>query len=88
MKTWSIEDAEARFSEMLDACLTQGPQLVVQHGRQAAVLVPVAEWHRLHAAPVRTLKDLLLTNEARGELKIPPRGRHPRRHASVKRNER
>jgi prevent-host-death family protein len=82
MKTWSIQDAEAHFSEMLDTCLKQGPQLVIQHGREAAVLVPIAEWHRLRGAPVRTLKDLLLTDEARGELKIPPRGRHPRRRAS------
>jgi antitoxin Phd len=82
MKAWSIQDAEAHFSEMLDTCLKRGPQLVIQRGREAAVLVPVAEWHRLLGAPVRTLKDLLLTDEARGELKAPPRGRHPRRRAS------
>ncbi len=82
MKTWSIQDAEARFSEMLDTCFKRGPQIVSQHGREVAVLVPIAEWHRLHGTPVRTLKDLLLTDEGRGELKIPARGRHPRRPAS------
>lgn len=86
MKTWSIQDAEARFSEMLDTCLKQGPQLVSQHGREAAVLAPIAEWYRLHGVPVRTLKDLLLTDEGRGELKIPARGRHPRRPASRRAN--
>ena len=82
MKTWSTQDAKARFSEMLDTCLEHGPQLVTRHGREAAVLVPVAEWRHLCGTPVRTLKDLLLTDEARGDLKVPSRGRHPRRHAN------
>jgi prevent-host-death family protein len=75
MKTWPVEDAKARFSEMLQACLTQGPQLVTKRGSDAAVLVPIDEWRRLRGAPVRTLKDLLLTDEGRGDLKIPPRGK-------------
>lgn len=79
MKTWPVQDAKARFSEMLDACLKQGPQLVTKRGSDAAVLVPIGEWRRLRGSPIRTLKELLLTDDARGELKIPPRGRHPRR---------
>jgi hypothetical protein len=53
--------------------------LVTRRGSEAAVLVPIEEWRRLRGAPVRTLKDLLLSDEARGEFKVPPRGRHPRR---------
>lgn len=79
MKTWPVQDAKARFSEMLDDCLKHGPQLVTKRGSEAAVLVPIEEWRRLRGAPVRTLKDLLLSEEARGDLKMPPRGRHPRR---------
>jgi hypothetical protein len=29
--------------------------------------VPIDEWRRLRGAPVRTLKDLLLTDEARDD---------------------
>ena len=75
MKTWPVEDAKARFSEMLEFCLTEGPQLVTKRGSDAAVLVPIDEWRRLRGAPVRTLKDLLLADEARGDLKIVRRGR-------------
>jgi antitoxin Phd len=65
---------------MLEACLTQGPQLVTKRGSDAAVLVPIDEWRRLSGTPVRTLKELLLSEEARGsDLVIPPRGRHRRR---------
>lgn len=79
MKAWPVQDAKARFSEMLEDCLKLGPQLVTKRGSDAAVLVPIDEWRRLRGAPVRTLKDLLLTDEARGDLQVPPRGRHLRR---------
>jgi antitoxin Phd len=75
MKTWSMQDAEARFSAMLDACLNQGPQVVTQRGKEAAVLVSITEWRRLQGAPARTLEDLLLSNEGRGDLNIPPRSK-------------
>jgi antitoxin Phd len=79
MKAWPVQDAKARFSELLQACLKRGPQLVTKRGEEAAVLVPIDEWRRLNGAPTRTLKDLLLADEARGELTIPPRGKHRRR---------
>jgi antitoxin Phd len=79
MKSWPVQDAKARFSEMLEACLQQGPQLVTKRGSEAAVLVPIEDWRRLKGAPAKTLKDLLLSDEARGDLKLPPRGRHARR---------
>ncbi len=79
MKTWPVQDAKARFSEMLEACLKHGPQLVTKRGNDAAVLVPMEEWRRLRGAPVRTLKELLLTDEARGDLAVPSRGKHSRR---------
>jgi prevent-host-death family protein len=81
MKSWPVQDAKARFCEMLEACMRQGPQLVTKRGSEAAVLVPIEDWRGLKGAPVRTLKELLLTDEARGDIKLPPRGRHPRRSA-------
>jgi prevent-host-death family protein len=82
MKTWSVQDAKAQFSEMLEDCLKHGPQLVATHGSEVAVLVAIEEWRRLHGAPMRTLKDLLLSEEARGDLRVPPRGR-PRKHEAA-----
>jgi antitoxin Phd len=81
VKSWPVQDAKARFSEMLDACLIKGPQLVTRRGFDAAVLVPIDEWRRLRGSPMRTLKDLLLVDEARGDLKLPAAGKHPRRPA-------
>lgn len=79
MHTWPVQDAKARFSEFLEACLTDGPQLVTRRGAEAAVLVPVHEWRRLQAAARPSLKQLLLSDQARAELTLPERGRAQRR---------
>ena len=79
MKSWSVQDAKARFSALLDACMKEGPQLVTKRGMDAAVLVPVQDWQRLLRSARPTLKDLLLTDTPRSDLAIPPRGRSRRR---------
>ncbi len=56
MQTWPIQDAKARFSEFLETCLAQGPQMVTKRGSEAAVLVAVDEWRRLQAAARPSLK--------------------------------
>jgi prevent-host-death family protein len=81
MRAWPVEDAKARFSEMLETCLKEGPQVVTKRGADAAVLVPVTDWQRLKRAAKPTLKELLLAGDARGELNVPPRGRRRRREA-------
>lgn len=79
MKSWPVQDAKARFSELLDTCLKDGPQLVTKRGAEAAVLVPVEEWQRLSRDARPTLKALLLSDEARGDLAVPARGGGRRR---------
>jgi antitoxin Phd len=79
MQVWPVQDAKAKFSEFLDACMTDGPQMVSKRGVEAAVLVPVDVWMRLQAAARPSLKELLLTDSARMDIPIPPRGRLRRR---------
>lgn len=78
MTRWPVQDAKARFSEMLEICLQQGPQVVSKRGVDAAVLVPIDQWQRLQAARP-TLKALLLAPNARGDIPVPPRGQRRRR---------
>ena len=70
---WPVQDAKARFSEMLEATLRDGPQVVTKRGAEAAVLVSVEEWRRLTDSARPTLKELLLAEQPRAELPIPPR---------------
>jgi antitoxin Phd len=79
MTAWPVQDAKARFSELLETCLREGPQMVTRRGAEAAVLVPVDEWRRLQQSARPTLKALLLQPHARGELITPQRGRFHRR---------
>jgi antitoxin Phd len=79
MHTWPVQDAKARFSEFLDACLIEGPQMVTRRGAEAAVLVPVQEWRRLQSAARPSLKQLLLSDQARSDLIAPARGQAKRR---------
>ncbi len=79
MHSWPVQDAKARFSEFLDACLAEGPQMVTRRGAEAAVLIPVSEWRRLQTAARPSLKELLLSDQARTDLLVPPRGNAKRR---------
>jgi prevent-host-death family protein len=73
MQSWPVQDAKARFSEFLDACLQKGPQLVTRRGAEAAVLVPMSQWRRMQASTRPSLKELLLSDEARTETLTPAR---------------
>jgi prevent-host-death family protein len=73
-----MQDAKARFSELLEACLNEGPQIVTRRGVEVAVLVSIEEWRRLPAAGP-TLKELLLAETPRAEIPVSPRRRWRRR---------
>ena len=79
MNVWPVQDAKARFSEFLEACLVEGPQMVTRRGMEAAVLVPLPEWRRLTEAARPSLKQLLLADTARTSTLVPQRGRARRR---------
>jgi prevent-host-death family protein len=78
MKRWPVQDAKARFSELLETCLEEGPQLVTRRGADAAVLVPLEEWRRLQDSARPTMKEFLLAEGPRFELEIPDRSRFRR----------
>ncbi len=79
MKEWQLQDAKARFSELLNTTLKNGPQVVTRRGIAAAVLVPIDEWRRLQDTSRPNLKALLLEPNPRFENLIPGRGRLRRR---------
>jgi prevent-host-death family protein len=83
MPSWPVQDAKARFSELLATCIEKGPQFVTRRGEEMAVLVPMAEWRRLQGSARQSLKELLLTPAPRGELELPSRGRLRRRASAA-----
>ena len=82
-KRWPVQDAKARFSELLEASLTKGPQIVTRRGEEMAVLVPVDAWRQMEEAARPRLKDLLLADAPRAEIPVPPRRSRRRREPSA-----
>jgi prevent-host-death family protein len=81
VKTWPVQDAKARFSELLKASLSEGPQVVTLRGIETAVLVPIQQWRDVSARARPSLKMLLLEPGARADLELKPRGGQRRRTA-------
>ena len=46
MQAWTVADAKAKFSEVLDKAEREGPQRITRHGRTAAIVVAAKEWRR------------------------------------------
>lgn len=73
-KHWAVQDAKAKFSEFLNACLEEGPQVVTKRGHEAAVLITIQEWNTLKKLAEPSLKTLLLSEQAKCDLALPKRG--------------
>lgn len=81
MGAWQVQDAKARFSELLETSLAEGPQVVTKRGVETAVLVSIDQWRRLVRMAKPDLKELLLAPEPRTERLAPPRRDYLRREA-------
>jgi prevent-host-death family protein len=58
--TWKLEDAKARFSEVVRRAHAEGPQAVTVRGRRAVVVLDAEEYERLAApAPAIPLVSFL-----------------------------
>ncbi|TDD64156.1 type II toxin-antitoxin system Phd/YefM family antitoxin [Jiangella aurantiaca] len=79
LDTWSVAEAKARLSELLDTVGRDGPQTISRRGHPVAVVVSVDEWERrkrrrgtlaefLATAPVGN-EDLILEREKGGRVR-------------------
>jgi prevent-host-death family protein len=55
--SWRLQDAKARFSELVRRARREGPQRVTVHGRDEVVIVSAEEFRRLQGD--RTGADLI-----------------------------
>ena len=79
MASWPVQDAKARFSELLDTALEKGPQVVTRRGVETAVVVPIEEWKWMKKNAPLSVKECLLLPEPRFDLELPDRHRWRRR---------
>jgi prevent-host-death family protein len=44
--TWTVAQAKAKLSELIESAHTHGPQTITRNGRRTAVIVDAQEWER------------------------------------------
>jgi prevent-host-death family protein len=52
MDIWKLQDAKARFSEVVDRALHDGPQVVTRHGENTVVIVAYREFAGAESAQI------------------------------------
>ena len=43
---WTVAEAKAKFSEIIERAVSEGPQTITKRGRTTAVVVAAEEWER------------------------------------------
>jgi prevent-host-death family protein len=64
-QTWTVAEAKAKFSELIDKAKSEGPQRITKHGRTTAVVVAPEEWSR-RTTRKGNLADFLAASPLRG----------------------
>jgi antitoxin Phd len=49
-RTWQLQEAKNKFSEVVEEALTQGPQVITKRGVEAVIVLSYAEYRRLIVA--------------------------------------
>lgn len=81
---WLLQDAKARFSELVRRVEAEGPQFVTVHGREAVVVVSAEEFRRLKGAPTgRALVEVMKSSPLRDVDIEPWRGPLPVRDVDL-----
>jgi len=62
---WTVADAKARLSEVIDKAHREGPQTITKNGRTTAVVVSIEEWER-KTARTGSLAEFLFASPLRG----------------------
>jgi prevent-host-death family protein len=76
---WTVAEAKAKFSEVIERAISMGPQTITRSGRTAAVVVAAEEWER-KTKRVGNLAEFFATSPLRGSnLKIQRLKNRPRK---------
>ena len=67
---WPLQDAKARFSELVRKAQQEGPQHITVHGRECVVVLSEAEFSRLSGARSGSLLVELLAKSPLRDVEI------------------
>jgi len=64
---WTVAQAKARFSEVIDKARREGPQSITRNGKRAVVVVDAAQWEQSQKRDRQgSLADFLMASPLRG----------------------
>jgi prevent-host-death family protein len=63
--TWTVAEAKAKFSELIEKAKSEGPQKITKHGRTTVVVVAADQWEKKAERKV-SLADFLMSSPLRG----------------------
>src|SRR5216684_1331306 len=76
-QVWTVAEAKAKFSEIIQRAMSEGPQTITRKGRTAAVVVGADEWQR-KTKRVGNLAEFFAASPLRGSgLKVRRLKKHP-----------
>lgn len=65
--TWTVAEAKAKLSEVIEKARHQGPQAITRNGKRAVVVVDAAAWEQAQKREQRgSFADFLLGSPLRG----------------------
>ncbi|HEX3821187.1 MAG TPA: type II toxin-antitoxin system Phd/YefM family antitoxin [Candidatus Sulfotelmatobacter sp.] len=78
-QNWTVAEAKAKFSEVIDRAASEGPQTITRNGRTTAVIVGAEEWER-KTRRVGNLAEFFAASPLRGSgLKLHRKRDRPRK---------
>jgi prevent-host-death family protein len=81
---WLLQDAKARFSELVRRVRSEGPQRVTVHGRDEVVVISAEEFRRLKGDPTGEALIAAMQASPHRDIDIrPKRGPMPVRKVSL-----
>jgi prevent-host-death family protein len=84
LHSWLLQDAKARFSELVRKARGEGPQLVTLHGRPAVVVIDAEEYQRVSGGKNgRALIDAMRASPLRDTELTPGRAAMPVRNVPL-----
>lgn len=82
MTSWQLQDAKARFSQVVKSAITDGPQEITVHGKPAAIVLSADDYARL-AGGKPSFVDFVQQSPLRGAALVVKRDRSPVRRVRL-----
>jgi antitoxin Phd len=70
LPTWKLQDAKARFSQVVREAQEHGPQRVTLHGKDAVVILSAEDYARLAPTAAQPSLHVLLSQSPLRDLKF------------------